>query len=420
VPAFASIPAPALAELAQLFREETHSAGSAVVIEGEVGDRLHLIVDGRVEVTAAGADGPVILATLEAGELFGEIALLVPCRKRQATVTAVTPLLTLALDECAFADFLRRHREIRGSLALAAEEMLTAKFLKLATPFARVDAQLLRRLASRVERRKVAEGTTIVRQGEAGEECYFLRTGSVAITAAGKDGTERQLATLGAGSLFGEAALLTEAPRNSTVRASEPCELLVLQRGDLLEVMGGDRQAGSRVMELLRLRARPLRVPGILARHQNTAEGETLTILKDPSRGAYYRLSSAGWFVWQRLDGEHTLRDLALDYYGDRKLFAPFAIAAIIEGMGNAGFLASEPLHPDVAAAFSLPGWRRGVLTAGRILRERGTLLANQLALPITLSRNAGSLFNPSLPRLTESDAPAEPRPTACPASLAV
>lgn len=49
-----------------------------------------------------------------------------------------------------------------------------------------------------------------------------------------------------------------------------------------------------------------------------------------------------------------------------------------------------------------------------------GTLLANQLILPPILTRNAGSFFRASLPRLTASEAPAEPRPTARPASFAV
>ena len=149
---------------------------------------------------------------------------------------------------------------------------------------------------------------------------------------------ERNLATLGPGSLFGEAALLTDAPRNATVRALDPCELLALHRSDLLEAVGEDRQMGDRMLELLRLRDRPRQAPGIQAHHRATATGETITTLKDPERGTYYRLSPGGWFVWQRLDGEHNLRDLTLEYLTEFQAFAPQAVAETVGGLAEAGF----------------------------------------------------------------------------------
>ena len=66
------------------------------------------------------------------------------------------------------------------------------------------------------------------------------------------------------------------------------------------------------MLELIRLRDRPRRKPGVTAHHRTTATGETITTLKDPERGAYYRLSPGGWFVWERLNGDRTLRDLTL------------------------------------------------------------------------------------------------------------
>jgi CRP-like cAMP-binding protein len=43
------------------------------------------------------------------------------------------------------------------------------------------------------------------------------------------------------GSLLGEAALLTDEPRNATVRTLLPRELLALGRADLLETIGEDQ-----------------------------------------------------------------------------------------------------------------------------------------------------------------------------------
>ncbi len=232
VPAFARLPTPVLEELATLLSEERYPAGSVVVAEGATGDRLYLISEGRAEVSAAGPRGSLPLGTLESGELFGEIALLESDGQRQATVTAITPLVALSLAAPAFERVLDAYPEARISFAAAAEDLLVAKFLKQASPFATLGPDRLRWLTSRLEHLSVSAGTTIIRQGEPGEACYLVRSGQVEVLAQ-QDGTaERSLATLGPGTLFGEAALLTEAPRNATVRALEPCELLVVHRAD--------------------------------------------------------------------------------------------------------------------------------------------------------------------------------------------
>src|SRR5215208_114296 len=82
VPAFACLPTPALEELAEQLEEDLYPPGAVMVAEGEAGDRLYLIAEGRAEVSTAGQNGPVPLAKLGQGELFGEIALLEPGGRR--------------------------------------------------------------------------------------------------------------------------------------------------------------------------------------------------------------------------------------------------------------------------------------------------------------------------------------------------
>jgi CRP-like cAMP-binding protein len=130
------------------------------------------------------------------------------------------------------------HQEARTAFSEAVQALLTAKFLKQASPFSTLDGARLRKLAARLQPKTVPAGATIVRQGDYGEECYLLRSGRVEVVVEEEGGEGRNLATLEAGSLFGEAALLTDAPRNATVRALEPCELLALRRTDLLETIG--------------------------------------------------------------------------------------------------------------------------------------------------------------------------------------
>ena len=76
MPTFANLPPTALPEVAARLREERYPPGEAIVAEGEASDRLFLIVSGAAEVTADGPSGPVPLASLGLGQLFGEAGLL--------------------------------------------------------------------------------------------------------------------------------------------------------------------------------------------------------------------------------------------------------------------------------------------------------------------------------------------------------
>lgn len=350
VPAFSRLPDPVLEDLASRLTEKRFRSADRVVVEGDTDDRLYMIVEGRAEASTIGPSGIVPLATLGPGELFGELSLLEAGSSRQATVTAVEPLLLLSLRATDFRLALDAHPEGRAAFEKLADDLLVTKLLKQASPFSTLDGERLRRLAARLERLEVPTGETIIRQGEAGEECYVLRSGRVEVLTSGAQGDERILATLDPGSLFGEAALLTDGLRNATVRALEPSTLLVLRRTDLLEVLGEDRQTRERMLELVRMRDRPRRVRGIEVHHRTTITGETITTLKDARRDTNHRLSPAGWFVWQRLDGEHTLRDLTSEYMATYEASASHAVVEAVVGLVAAGFVEGVKPSPEVIA----------------------------------------------------------------------
>jgi putative peptide zinc metalloprotease protein len=370
VSAFAHLPSAVLEELASRLTEERFYSGDTVVVEGDTDDRLYLIVEGRAEASTTGPSGIVPLATLGPGELFGEIALLEPGGKRQATVTAVEPLLLLCLHATDFRRVLDAHPETRSAFEKMADDLLVTKFLKQASPFSTLVGERLKRLAARIETLDVPAGETIIRQGETGEEeCFLLRSGRVEVLVRGAQGDERSLATLGPGSLFGEVALLTDEPRNATVKALEPCTLLTLRRTDLLEALGEDRQTGERMLELVRMRDRPRRVRGMEVHRRTALTGETITTLKDPRRDAYHRLSPAGWFVWQRLDGEHTLQELTSEYMARYEVPTSHAVLEAVVGLVEAGFVEGvKPSAGVLEGIDRLTWWQRARAAIRRIL----------------------------------------------------
>lgn len=81
----------------------------------------------------------------------------------------------------------------------------------------------LQLIAKQGEHRTVAPGTVLVSEGSVGAEFFVVLDGQARVERHG-----RKVATLGAGSYFGELSLLDRAPRNATVAAETEVELVVL------------------------------------------------------------------------------------------------------------------------------------------------------------------------------------------------
>ena len=73
-------------------------------------------------------------------------------------------------------------------------------------------------------------GDSIVRQGEKADAFYVLVAGRARVLQTTGEGREVPLNTLRPGDVFGETALLSDEPRNATVRCSSAVEVLRLDR----------------------------------------------------------------------------------------------------------------------------------------------------------------------------------------------
>jgi len=76
-------------------------------------------------------------------------------------------------------------------------------------------------IAAIVERREIAAGKELFREGDAGDGLYLVVAGEVNVVKLGADG-EHLLAKLGAGALLGEMSLITSDARSATCRAIAP------------------------------------------------------------------------------------------------------------------------------------------------------------------------------------------------------
>jgi CRP/FNR family transcriptional regulator len=98
VPLFAALDDESAVSLEATLTTRTLTRGHLVFREGDPGDRLFIVMDGKVKISRAAADGREnLLAVLGAGEMFGELSLFDP-GPRTATVTTVTGSTLASLD----------------------------------------------------------------------------------------------------------------------------------------------------------------------------------------------------------------------------------------------------------------------------------------------------------------------------------
>jgi CRP-like cAMP-binding protein len=122
--------------------------------------------------------------------------------------------------------------------------------------FAELAGRELDLLAKMARERQFPPDTDIVRQGEGGIGVYVLVSGRAQVLRQTEQGAVRLLDEVGPGAVFGELAVLDEAPRVATVRATTACHCLILPRWEFLATL---RANGELATKLLRDLARRLR-----------------------------------------------------------------------------------------------------------------------------------------------------------------
>jgi CRP-like cAMP-binding protein len=108
IPLLAVLDKRARAQVLKQARLVSYAPGQAVVSEGDPATRLYVIVSGHATVTQRELG---LVATLEPGEFFGELAL-IEGHGRTASVTAADELECLTISAWEFKASLHEHPEM--------------------------------------------------------------------------------------------------------------------------------------------------------------------------------------------------------------------------------------------------------------------------------------------------------------------
>jgi len=137
----------------------------------------------------------------------------------------------------------------------------------------------LRRIAQVAVARTFPKGARVFHEGDESDACYIVRRGEVRVTREHPDGRAIALATLGAGEIVGELAMLDGEVRSASVEALTDVELLAIAAPDMRGLLERNPEITSKLVVALTRRVRetnervsrqsfqtvPSRVAGVLS-----------------------------------------------------------------------------------------------------------------------------------------------------------
>jgi len=103
-----------------------------------------------------------------------------------------------------------------------------------------------------------SKGQVIIRQGEAGDNIYAVQEGELEVLRERKGGGEILVATLRAGDIFGEMAILQKDVRSATVRTLTEARLLTLDKKTFIRRVHEDPSLAFNMVRMMAKRIRAL------------------------------------------------------------------------------------------------------------------------------------------------------------------
>jgi CRP/FNR family cyclic AMP-dependent transcriptional regulator len=132
----------------------------------------------------------------------------------------------------------------------------TARLLARTEVFSGLEQRELDAVAQVAVPRHWERGEVIFREGDTGDTCYVVKTGSVSVMREHQDGRVIALAELRPGQIFGELAMFDHETRSATVETLEPTTTVALLSGDVQRILKAHPEIGVKMLAALASRLR--------------------------------------------------------------------------------------------------------------------------------------------------------------------
>jgi len=213
---------------------QTYKPSDVIIEQNTRGSEFYFIEKGKVVAYQRTQKGEREIMTqvnsFGPGDYFGEGAVLHD-EPRSADCVAMEDTVTLVLRRADFVDLL-------GGLEQIIEANFVARTLKAVELLAQLTDVERAELADFLMVERFPNEAKIITQGDKGDKLYIIKEGTVvfhrrAVPEGSDEGAEEVTTEIGrlfAGQVFGEGALLTDAPRRATATCAGPVTVLSLER----------------------------------------------------------------------------------------------------------------------------------------------------------------------------------------------
>eukprot|EP01065_Artemidia_motanka_P023792 TRINITY_DN28454_c0_g1_i1.p1 TRINITY_DN28454_c0_g1~~TRINITY_DN28454_c0_g1_i1.p1 ORF type:complete len:981 (+),score=273.62 TRINITY_DN28454_c0_g1_i1:46-2988(+) len=240
------------------------SVGYGDITPDTVGQRLYvsvvqlvgvliLVYVGAVSTAFILETDPVTEATKDRKRRFAAMIrdLQVPWQLQQQCFTVMPSIIETGA---------RRHSDILSELPQSIKTQIEAiakvRLLKRVPLFALADSVAMLAIAGSLRTMLIGPGEYVMRKGQQGSEMYIIMHGCVEVLVTDADSMEEScVATLRAGSYFGEVALLRDTTRSSCVRTITACDFFVLDKVPFLQIVSASPDFERALQDELERRA---------------------------------------------------------------------------------------------------------------------------------------------------------------------
>jgi CRP/FNR family transcriptional regulator, cyclic AMP receptor protein len=132
----------------------------------------------------------------------------------------------------------------------------TVELLSRVSLFSELSPEELEEVARVAVPRSYVAGSVILREGDPGDTCYILRSGTARVVRQHPDGRAITLTNLGPGEIFGELAMFDGEVRSATVEAVDDVRAVAILAGDLKHLLSGHPEIAVKLLGALAERLR--------------------------------------------------------------------------------------------------------------------------------------------------------------------
>jgi CRP-like cAMP-binding protein len=212
-PFFAALRQDSFERLIRKLTVRNLEAGDLVFRQGDLGRSFFVITDGTIELYA----DRQLLSRLDAGEFFGEIALITD-HPRMASARAAARSVLVEIDRRAIGELIYEDPEVMTILLWFLRDRLVDSLVRTSELFAHFPYARRRVLADRFQFIESKKPVTLIEQGAPPRGLVIILAGRASVIRT-YDGEDLDLAQLGPGDVCGEMSLLTGEPAVASVRS---------------------------------------------------------------------------------------------------------------------------------------------------------------------------------------------------------